>query len=133
MGFQALYLIYLVSALCFVLALRLFSKPQTAVIGNRFAILGMGLCVFTSLLALPMKNDLGMLIAGGLSAVIGISWALKIQMTKLPQTPYETAESLEQLRALQNGMKIRVAVVENVPVGIDTIEDFEKFKKMVEG
>ena len=85
MGFQALYLIYLVSALCFVLALRLFSKPQTAVIGNRFAILGMGLCVFTSLLALPMKNDLGMLIAGGLSAVIGISWALKIQMTKLPQ------------------------------------------------
>lgn len=55
------------------------------------------------------------------------------KMTSLPQTTYETAESLEQLRALQNGMKIKVAIVENVPVGIDTIEDFKKFKSMVEG
>ncbi len=54
------------------------------------------------------------------------------KMTGLPQAPYEKAESLEQLRALQNGMKIKVAVVDNVPVGIDTIEDFEKFKAMVE-
>ncbi len=54
------------------------------------------------------------------------------KMTKLPQAPYEKAESLEQLRALQNGMKIKVAIVKNVPVGIDTQEDFEKFKKMVE-
>ena len=53
-------------------------------------------------------------------------------MTSLPQTSYEQAESLEQLRALQNGMKIKVAVVNNVPVGIDTIEDFNKFKAMVE-
>lgn len=54
------------------------------------------------------------------------------KMTKLPQAPYEMAEKLEQLRALQNGMKIKVAVVKNVPVGIDTAEDFEKFKAMVE-
>ena len=54
-------------------------------------------------------------------------------MTKLPQASYEQAESLEQLRALQNGMKIKVAVVDNIPVGIDTLEDFEKFKRMVEG
>ena len=54
------------------------------------------------------------------------------KMTKLPQSPCEKAESLEQLRALQNGMKIRVSIVNNVPVGIDTIEDFEKFKTMVE-
>jgi len=54
------------------------------------------------------------------------------KMTKLAQAPCEMAESLEQLRALQNGMKIRVAIVENIPVGIDTIEDFNKFKAMVE-
>ena len=54
-------------------------------------------------------------------------------MTSLPQTTYEMSESLEQLRALQNGMKIKVAVVKNVPVGIDTIEDFNRFKSMVEG
>ena len=55
------------------------------------------------------------------------------KMTSLPQTTYEMAESLEQLRALQNGMKIKVGIVENIPVGIDTIEDFNKFKAMVEG
>lgn len=54
------------------------------------------------------------------------------KMTQLPQSSYEMAEKLEQLRALQNGMKIKVGIVDNVPVGIDTIEDFEKFKNMVE-
>ena len=55
------------------------------------------------------------------------------KMTKLPQTTYEQSESLEQLRALQNGMKIKVAIVENIPIGIDTLEDFKKFKTLVEG
>ena len=54
------------------------------------------------------------------------------KMTKLPQTNLERAESLEQLRALQSGMRIKVAVTENIPVGIDTIEDLEHFKKLVE-
>jgi len=54
------------------------------------------------------------------------------KMTGMPQTNYELAESLEQLRALQNGMKIKVAIVENAPVGIDTIEDFNSFKALVE-
>lgn len=54
------------------------------------------------------------------------------KMTKLAQTNLERAESLEQLRALQSGMRIKVAVTENIPVGIDTIEDLEHFKKLVE-
>ncbi len=54
------------------------------------------------------------------------------KMTSLPQTSYEMAESLEQLRALQNGMKIKVSIVKNIPVGIDTIEDFNRFKNIVE-
>ena len=54
------------------------------------------------------------------------------KMTKLPQTNLERAESLEQLRALQSGMRIKVAITENIPVGIDTIEDLEHFKKLVE-
>ena len=49
-----------------------------------------------------------------------------IKMTELPQTPLEQTESLEQLRALEHGMKIKVSVVDFVPVGIDTIEDLEK-------
>jgi 3-deoxy-manno-octulosonate cytidylyltransferase (CMP-KDO synthetase) len=44
----------------------------------------------------------------------------------------ELAESLEQLRALQNGMKIKTKIVNYNPIGIDTPEDVEKFKKIVE-
>ena len=52
-------------------------------------------------------------------------------MTSLEQTPLEKTESLEQLRALQNGMRIKTSTVDFVPVGIDTAEDVEKFKSLV--
>jgi len=54
------------------------------------------------------------------------------KMTSLPQSSLELAESLEQLRALQNGMKIKTKIVDYNPIGIDTPEDVEKFKKTVE-
>lgn len=54
-----------------------------------------------------------------------------IKMTALSQTPLEKTESLEQLRALENGMKIKTSVVNFVPVGIDTLEDLENFKKII--
>ena len=56
-----------------------------------------------------------------------------LKMTKLAQSNLEMQESLEQLRALQNGMKIGVSIVDFNPIGIDTLEDFEKFKKLMEG
>jgi len=54
------------------------------------------------------------------------------KMTKFPQPEIEQAESLEQLRALYNGMKIKTSVVEYNSIGIDTIEDLNAFKKLVE-
>ena len=78
------------------------------------------------------KNDGSWKFYGHLG-IYGYKREALFKMTKLPQAPYEMAEKLEQLRVLQNGMKIKVAVVDNVPVGIDTAEDFEKFRKMVEG
>lgn len=53
-------------------------------------------------------------------------------MTSLAQTPLERTESLEQLRALENGMKIKTSIVDFVPVGIDTKEDLEKFRHIIE-
>jgi 3-deoxy-manno-octulosonate cytidylyltransferase (CMP-KDO synthetase) len=47
--------------------------------------------------------------------------------TRLPPTPLEQAEKLEQLRALENGWRIRVLVGERAPAGIDTPEDYEAF------
>lgn len=54
-----------------------------------------------------------------------------MKMTTSEQTSLEIAESLEQLRALQMGMKIKTAIVKEKPVGIDTIEDYEEFKRLV--
>ncbi len=47
------------------------------------------------------------------------------QLTRLPQSPLEIAESLEQLRWLQNGYKIRVAITDRPTIGIDTSDDLK--------
>ncbi len=48
------------------------------------------------------------------------------EVTKLPQSSLELAESLEQLRWLQNGYKIKVGETTTETIGIDTPEDLEK-------
>ena len=48
------------------------------------------------------------------------------EVTKLPQGVLEKAESLEQLRWLENGYRIRVGMTEVETVGIDTPEQFLK-------
>lgn len=48
------------------------------------------------------------------------------KITKLPQSPLEIAERLEQLRWLENGYTIRVGVTETPTIGIDTPEDLAK-------
>lgn len=55
------------------------------------------------------------------------------KMTGLPQSNLEKAESLEQLRALQSGMKIKCSIVDYKPIGIDTTEDLEAFKASFSG
>jgi len=63
--------------------------------------------------------------------IYGYTREALIKMTTSKQTPLEIAESLEQLRALQMGMKIKTSIVNEKPVGIDTIEDYEKFKNLM--
>lgn len=53
------------------------------------------------------------------------------KFVKLPQSDNEKRERLEQLRALDNGMRIDVAVVDTVPLGVDTPEDLEKARRML--
>jgi 3-deoxy-manno-octulosonate cytidylyltransferase (CMP-KDO synthetase) len=49
----------------------------------------------------------------------------------LEQSPLERRESLEQLRALENGMTISVAIVDEVPIGVDTPADLEKARRFL--
>jgi len=55
------------------------------------------------------------------------------RFVSLPPSPLELRERLEQLRALEAGMRIDVAVVETVPLGVDTPEDLEKARAALEG
>ncbi len=50
-------------------------------------------------------------------------------ITRLPQSSLELAESLEQLRWLQNGYKIKVGLTDIETIGIDTPEDLERAEK----
>ncbi|MDX2074155.1 MAG: 3-deoxy-manno-octulosonate cytidylyltransferase [Alphaproteobacteria bacterium] len=49
----------------------------------------------------------------------------------LPPSVLEKAEKLEQLRALEAGMRLDVAVVDTVPLGVDTPEGLEKARKLI--
>lgn len=50
--------------------------------------------------------------------------------SRTPATPLEQAEKLEQLRALEIGGKIRVAITATVPFGVDTPEDLERARRI---
>lgn len=53
------------------------------------------------------------------------------QVTQLPQSSLEIAESLEQLRWLQNGFKIKVGTTDVETVGIDTQQDLERAEEFL--
>ena len=53
--------------------------------------------------------------------------------TTLPQSSYEKAESLEQLRALENGYKIKIVLVKSDSIGVDTPEDILKVEGLLNG
>jgi 3-deoxy-manno-octulosonate cytidylyltransferase (CMP-KDO synthetase) len=55
------------------------------------------------------------------------------RFVKLPPSPLERRERLEQLRALEAGMRIDVALIDGVPLGVDTPEDLEKARAMLTG
>ena len=49
----------------------------------------------------------------------------------LPPSPLELREKLEQLRALEAGMRIDVAIVDSVPLGVDTPEDLDRARELL--
>ncbi len=78
-------LAYLLASVCFIMALRGLSSPETARGGNIYGIVGMVIAVVTTLLSPDVLSypviAAGVLIGGSIGTVI----ALRIQMTALPQ------------------------------------------------
>lgn len=54
-----------------------------------------------------------------------------LRYVTLPPSRLERAEELEQLRALDNGYRIKVGVVEHFSLNVDTLEHLEKVRKIV--
>lgn len=52
------------------------------------------------------------------------------EFSRMKPTPLEDSESLEQLRALENGRRIKVIEVSYNPVSVDTAEDLEKVREI---
>ncbi len=59
--------------------------------------------------------------------VYGFERATLLRFAALPQCELEKTERLEQLRALYNGIRIRVLRARTEPVGIDTPDDYQRF------
>lgn len=53
------------------------------------------------------------------------------KFVSLPPSPLEKRESLEQLRALEAGMRIDVEIVNSIPLGVDTPADLEKARQIL--
>lgn len=54
-----------------------------------------------------------------------------LQLANLPQSELEKTEKLEQLRALDNDIKIKMLEVKSAPIGIDTAEDYDKALSLI--
>jgi H+-translocating NAD(P) transhydrogenase subunit beta len=75
---------YLISGVCFILALRGLSSPASSQRGNRLGIIGMAIAVITTLIFLK-SGFVEILAAIGIGAAIGIITARRIAMTDMPQ------------------------------------------------
>jgi 3-deoxy-manno-octulosonate cytidylyltransferase (CMP-KDO synthetase) len=53
------------------------------------------------------------------------------QFVSLRPSPLELREKLEQLRALEHGLRIDVAIVDTVPLGVDTPAELERARRML--
>ena len=77
--------VYLISAVCFILALHGLSSPHSAKRGNIIGIVGMALCILVTFYSPHFHHKTPIILTIGLAGVIGGVIAYKIEMTAMPQ------------------------------------------------
>jgi NAD(P) transhydrogenase subunit beta len=89
MSANAAALLYLVSGVLFILALRGLSSPETSRSGNTFGMIGMGIAIVTTLALIQSADSFFtwlLIIAGiGIGGAIGAYTARTIPMTMMPE------------------------------------------------
>ena len=84
-----------------------------------------GYALYFSRAPIPYPRGEGGAAARRHVGIYGYQREALLRLAGLPPTPLERSESLEQLRALENGIGIRVLPVERAWWGVDTIEDLQ--------
>ena len=113
---------YLVGAVLFIMTLRGLSSPASAIMGNRYGMIGMTLAVVTTFFVADNPNYLLIFGAMIVGAVIGIYRARTVPMTQMPET-VALMHSLVGLAAVL----IAIAAVLHAGVHHDGIHRFELF------
>lgn len=96
-----------------------------------------GFALYFSRSPIPFRRDPGTVREGWAGAkrhvgLYGYRREALLALAGLPASPLELCEMLEQLRALENGMRINVAEVKSAQPGVDTAEDLEKVRAILE-
>jgi NAD(P) transhydrogenase subunit beta len=122
---------YLIGAILFVLALRGLSSPASAIVGNRYGMIGMALAVVATFVvvgslhggAIVLKPAYGLIVgAMVLGAALGIFRARTVPMTQMP----ETVAMMHSLVGL-SAVLIAIAAVLNTSSHHDAVHRFELF------
>jgi 3-deoxy-manno-octulosonate cytidylyltransferase (CMP-KDO synthetase) len=90
-----------------------------------------GHALYFSRSAIPYPRDPKVARAFKHVGIYGYQRATLLRLAALEQSPLERAESLEQLRALENGIRIRVLTTARAWLGVDTIGDLEKVEAIL--
>src|SRR3954464_8035564 len=85
MGTNAVNLLYLVTIVCFVLALRFLSLPATARRGNWIGAVGMVIAIVATLLKSTVHINWEMIVAAAIGSAFGAVGARRVRMTAMPQ------------------------------------------------
>ncbi len=113
---------YLIGAVLFILTLRGLSSPASAIMGNRYGMIGMALAVLATFFIAPNPNIALIVVAMIAGAAIGIFRARTVPMTQMPET-VALMHSLVGLAAVL----IAIAAALHTGMQHDAVHRFELF------